>query len=89
MLLRIVAVAATLIALLIAVKDHRLLQRTHLVGACSTMSTAQDGTEWRSCTGGYLSGKPVLTRDSCTDAGPRGKNELWHCPASLVQNATR
>ena len=88
-MLRIFAVAAALIALLIAVKDHRLLQRTHLVGACATVSTAKDGTEWRSCADGWLSGKPTLARASCTDAGPRGRIELWHCPASLVQNATR
>ena len=89
MLLRIIAVAAALVALLIATKDHRLLERTHLVGGCTTVSTANDGSEWRSCRSGWMSGRPSLERGSCTDAGPRGNTELWHCPAALVQDQTR
>ena len=78
-LLRIVAVGTVLIALMIAVKDHRLLQRAHLVGYCSTFAQAADGSEWRSCVPGRLSGRPGLEFNSCTDYGrtrQRGDLEL-------------
>lgn len=89
MLLRIVAVAAALIAMLIAVKDHRVLQRAHVVGSCATVLKDADGSEWRSCVAGTLSGRPDLSRSGCTDAGPRGSTEFWHCPASVAEDVVR
>jgi hypothetical protein len=88
-LLRIVAVGAVFIALLITVKDRRLLQRAHLVGYCSTVARAEDGTEWRSCVPGRLSGRPGLELNSCTDHGRRGSAEIWSCPATLDNKAHR
>jgi hypothetical protein len=88
-MLRIVAVGATLIALLIAVKDHRLLQRAHLVGSCSTVGQAQDGSEWRACVPGKLSGRPGLELNSCTDIGRHRNAEIWTCPAKLDDRAER
>ena len=82
-MLRIVAVGAVLIALMLAVKDQRLLQRAHLVGYCSTYAHAEDGSEWRSCIPGKISGRPSLELDSCTDWGRYGAGEIWSCPASL------
>lgn len=84
---RIVAVGALLVALLITIKDQRVLQRAHLVGACSTVGGAPDGSEWRSCVPGKLSGRPALTLDSCTDWGLYGKAEYWSCPARLDDRA--
>jgi len=88
-LLRILAVGAVLIALLITVKDQRLLQRAHLVGFCSTFAQEHDGSEWRSCVPGRLSGRPSLELNSCTDFGRRGSAELWNCPAALDDKAQR
>jgi hypothetical protein len=88
-LLRIIAVGAALIALLIAVKSQRLLQRAHLVGYCSTFAQDADGSEWRSCVPGRLSGRPGLELDSCADFGRRGSAELWSCPAPLDDKAQR
>jgi hypothetical protein len=87
-MLRIVAVAAALIASLIAIKDHRVLERMHVTGSCSTVLLNKDGSAWQTCEGGWLTGKPDLATDGCTDKGARGKVEFWHCPASLAANAT-
>jgi hypothetical protein len=87
-LLRIVTVGAVLIALLVTVKDQRLLQRAHLVGYCSTVAQAADGTEWRSCVPGRISGRPGLELDSCTDYGRYGRAEVWNCPAGLLNGPT-
>jgi hypothetical protein len=86
-LLRIVTVGAVLIALLITVKDQRVLQRAHLVGYCSTVAQATDGSEWRSCVPGKLSGRPGLEFNSCTDFGRNGNAEVWNCPAALDNKA--
>jgi hypothetical protein len=88
-LLRIVAVGTVLIALLISIKDQRLLQRAHLVGSCSTLAQAPDGSEWRSCVPGRLSGRPGLELNSCTDFGRHGNAEIWGCPAALDDKAQR
>jgi hypothetical protein len=88
-MLRIVAVGTVLIALLITVKDQRVLQRSHLVGFCSTVSQDKDGSEWRSCVPGRLSGRPGLILDSCTDVGRHGNAEVWNCPAALDDKAQR
>ena len=88
-MLRILAIGTVLIALMIAVKDHRLLQRAHLVGYCSTFAQSPDGSEWRSCVSGRLSGRPGLEFNSCTDFGRRAKEEIWNCPAALDDKALR
>jgi hypothetical protein len=88
-MLRIVAVGAVLIALLITVKDQRLLQRAHLVGYCSTFAQAADGGEWRSCVPGKVSGRPGLALNGCTDYGRYRQAEIWGCPAPLDNRLRR
>jgi hypothetical protein len=89
-LLRIVAVGTVLIALLITVKDQRVLQRSHLVGFCSTFAQEEaSGVEWRACVPGHISGRPDLELNSCTDFGRRGTAEVWSCPAALDDRAQR
>ena len=88
-MLRFLAVAAAGIALLATVKRERLLERAHLVGVCTTYAQAADGTEWRECFSGRLSGRPDLKLNGCTNAGAHGQAELWHCPARLAANTTR
>jgi hypothetical protein len=87
--LRIVAVGAVLAAAMIGVKQHRVLQRTHVVGSCSTVMGATDGSEWRSCVAGRLTGRPQLAFDGCTDFGVFRDAEYWHCPAPLAADAAR
>jgi hypothetical protein len=88
-LLRIILVGTVLIALMTAVKTERLLQRAHLVGYCSTYAQTTDGSEWRSCVPGRLSGRPSLELNSCTDFGRQGIAEIWSCPAALDDKARR
>ncbi len=88
-MLRILAVGTMLVALLISIKSQRLLQRAHLVGFCSTVAQAEDGSEWRSCVPGRLSGRPGLELNSCTDFGRHGTAEIWNCPAALDDRAQR
>ena len=86
-MLRIVVYGLILIAALVTIKSQRVLQRAHLVGVCSTVAQAADGSEWRSCVPGKLSGRPGLTLDSCTDWGLYGRAEYWSCPARLDNGA--
>jgi hypothetical protein len=91
-MVRIVAVGAMLVAVMIAIKDHRLLERTHVVGSCSTVaqtSVSTDGSEWRSCVAGRLTGRPGLALAGCTDFGVYRDAEFWQCPATLAGNAIR
>jgi hypothetical protein len=88
-MLRFLAVAAAGVALLATVKRERLLERAHIVGVCTTYAQAADGTEWRQCFAGRISGRPSLKLNGCTPAGFHAKAELWHCPAQLAANTTR
>jgi hypothetical protein len=77
------------IALLVAVKQDRLLERAHITGYCRTYAKAADATEFRECLPGKLSGLPSLKRSNCTLIGPHGANQLWHCPARLESDTSR
>ena len=67
-MLRIVVYGLVLIALMITIKNQRVLQRAHLVGACSTVVAGADGSEWRSC---VPAGSPAGPGSSST-AAPTG-----------------
>jgi hypothetical protein len=86
---RIFLTAIVIFAVLVTIKRERLLERAHIVGACTTYAHTADGTEWRECASGRISGRPSLKLNGCTDVGPRGDVELWHCPARLAANTTR
>jgi hypothetical protein len=88
-MLRIFLVAICILAALVAVKREHLLERAHVVGYCTTYARAADGTEWRKCSSGRMSGRPSLKLNGCTDVGPHDDAELWRCPASLASNTTR
>jgi hypothetical protein len=86
---RVFLAAILIVAALVTVKYERLLERAHIVGACTTYSHDAEGTEWRTCSAGRISGRPNLKLNGCTDLGPRGAGELWRCPARLAANTTR
>ena len=88
-MLRFVAAAAIGVALLTLVKRERVLERAHIVGACTTYAQAADGTEWRECFPGRISGRPSLKLNGCTNVRRHGNNELWHGPARLAANNVR
>ena len=66
-----------------------MLQRAHLVGSCSTVASAADGSEWRSASPGSSPAGPASKLDSCTDWGLYGDAEYWSCPARSTTSAQR
>lgn len=83
--MRGVFVAAILIfALMVAVKDGRLMRKAGLTGGCAVIVTESEETgTWQACTPGKLQGAPDLTRQSCSSMKKVGKTEYWHCPAGI------
>ena len=86
MVKRIVVFAALVIALMVAVKDGRLLRSTGITASCSVVQTATDGTQLEACKAGKLEGRPDLSARSCTDEGLSGTYEYWKCPAALLES---
>jgi hypothetical protein len=87
MLKRIVVVAALVLALMVAVKDGRVLRKTGLTGSCSVVQVGADGSVVQACHAGTLEGRPDLRRQGCRDAGLTGATEYWRCPASIAVGA--
>ena len=83
MLFRVFIVAALALALMVAVKDGRLLRTTGLTGTCLVAQTNDDGTQLEACRAGKLQGQPDLSGNGCKDVGAEGPYEYWHCPAEL------
>jgi hypothetical protein len=78
----ILAVAVCIVALMVVLKDGRLLQTTGLTGTCSHYSQTADA-EFEVCKPGKLEGLPDLTKRGCKIAGTKGKVEFWRCPAGV------
>ena len=87
MLKRVVIVATLILALMVAVKDGRVLKRAGLTGSCSVVQVGADGSALQACRPGTLEGRPDLRRQGCRDAGVTGTTEYWRCPASLAAGA--
>lgn len=84
MIKRIVVAGVLVLAIMIAVKDGRVLRETGLTGACSMAQTLTDGTQLEACSSGKLAGRPDLSRQGCTAAGITGTYQYWRCPAGIV-----
>jgi hypothetical protein len=84
MIKRIVFAGILVLALMIAIKDGRVLRATGLSGACSMAQTLKDGTQLEACRAGRLAGRPDLSRQGCTAAGVTSAYEYWRCPAGIV-----
>jgi hypothetical protein len=86
--MRGVVVAALLIfALMVAIKDGRVLRDTGLTGGCHAVSAPKgEHGSWQACDPGKLQGAPELTRQGCKSAKVVGKTEYWHCPATIESN---
>lgn len=87
MLRRVVIAAVLVLAVMVAVKDGRLLRQAGLTGSCHFVQATNDGGEWDACSSGRLAGRPDLTARSCTSSGVHGKLEYWHCPARIESQA--
>ena len=84
MIKRVVVVGVLIFAVMVAVKDGRILRIAGLKGSCSVVQTLADGTQVEACRSGKLAGAPDLTRQGCRDAGAQGSAEYWRCPASVA-----
>ena len=81
---RIVLAALLIVAVMVAIKNGRILRDAGLTGSCSSIArpVGQTGT-WKACKRGRLEGRPDLSRQGCTAQGVAGKLEYWRCPAQL------
>ena len=83
MLTRIVVAGCCILALMVAIKDGRLLRKSGLTAACAVVQRTADGGELDACRPGKLEGRPDLTRRGCTNAGVNGTYQYWRCPAPV------
>ena len=86
---RVVVAALAILALMILIKDGRVLRNAGLVGHCDVLQTANDGSQWEVCRPGKLEGRPDLTKKSCTPQGRNGRLEYWRCPAAVGEGPIR
>jgi hypothetical protein len=86
MLRPIIVTACLIFALMVAVKDGRLLHVAGLTGSCAAVARLADGEVVEGCKPGRLEGRPDLTKRNCTTAGTRDNVEYWRCPADLASS---
>ena len=86
MLWRVVAVAVLILAVMIAVKDGRILRTSGLTGTCSVVKAAAGGpdiNELVGCKAGRLEGRSDLSHRGCKVIGVVKPIEYWNCPAGF------
>jgi hypothetical protein len=86
MIKRVVFAGVLVLALMIAVKDGRIMRAAGLAGACTVAQTMADGSQVEACRAGRLAGRPDLRRQGCKEAGVSGTYEYWRCPSSVVSD---
>jgi hypothetical protein len=80
----VLATAAIVVALMVVIKDGRLMRKMGLSGSCTAVATPKGQTgHWVKCTSGKLQGAPNLSRQSCSSVSAQGKVEYWRCPAPI------
>jgi len=84
MVTRVISLAVLILALMIAVKDGRVLRDTGLTGHCTTAQTNIDGSQIDSCRRGKLEGWPDLSSRGCTGEPVRNDVQYWSCPAPIA-----
>jgi hypothetical protein len=84
MVTRVISLAFLILALMIAVKDGRVLRDTGLMGYCTTFQTNADGSQIDACRRGKLEGWPDLSSRGCTGQPVRDDVQYWGCPAPIV-----
>ena len=90
MIKQIVAVGVLIFALMVVIKDGRVLRMTGLTGSCSVTQTFQDSSELTACRAGKLEGRPDLSHRGCRSVGLTKAYEYWRCPAGFdISDASR
>jgi hypothetical protein len=86
---KLLLVAAVALAVMVAVKDGRILAEAGLRGSCVPLaSPAGQSGAWYACSEGRVTGRPDMSRHDCTAQGLRGDLEVWRCPAALSGDRT-
>jgi len=80
---RIFFAAALILAVMLAIKDGRILRDIGLKASCSVTQTSADGMEVEACHPGKWEGLPDMSRVGCTSSGVVGRVGYWTCPAPV------
>ncbi len=90
MFTRMFAVGICILAVMVVIKDGRVLRVAGLTGSCSVVQTFTDGSELAQCRAGKLEGMPDLSHRGCQSLTQNAQHQYWRCPASLaVSEASR
>ena len=76
----IAATALCIVAVMVALKDGRVLHSSGLTGSCSRVAQTADA-EYEACKPGKLEGRPDLTKRGCKSVGFKGNLQYWRCQA--------
>jgi hypothetical protein len=86
---KLIVYLAVAVAVMVAIKDGRVLASTGIVGRCNVVNGPQgDTATWEACRAGKLEGRPSLVRKSCTSAGVVENVEYWRCPTRVESSRT-
>lgn len=88
MLKQIVAVGVCIFALMVVIKDGRVLRTAGLTGSCSVVQTFTDSSELAACRPGKLAGRPDLSHRGCLSVGVAATDGYWRCPAGFDASGT-
>lgn len=89
MLLKILIVGGLAIALMVAIRDGRILRDAGLLSHCDAVSVnGKVDPTMLSCSKGRLDGFPDMTNKSCNLIAARPEHEFWRCQAPVVSSQT-
>lgn len=80
MLKSIVTAGGVVLALMVGVKDGRILERMGIAADCVVVQRYVDGSSLTACRAGKLEHPPDLGTRGCVEAGDTRRYEYWQCP---------
>ena len=84
MLVKIVLVAAAVLAALVFAQRKDVAHQWGIAGSCeSVRAPVDDGKQWYACKEGLLTGYPSLVGDQCRYESRASGYEYWSCPAPV------
>jgi len=90
MLVKIVLVAAVVIAGLVFAQREDLVHEWGVAGSCEGVrAPVDDGNQWYACKEGLLTGYPGLIGDQCRYESRASGYEYWSCPAPVTRFPSR
>ena len=83
MLKQIVAVGVCIFALMLVIKDGRVLRMAGLTGSCSIVQTYADSSLLVGCRAGKLDGQPGPLAPGLFERDAKAGEQYWHCTAGF------